>query len=81
MIQNITSNPGPFYVEIIDDDGSTIYLSDLVKPGYKIESDILSKEILRGRHDCKAVFHVLKGDNVTSEELGSVSVDLVLVQK
>ena len=80
MIQNVSSNPGPCWVEIIDDDGSVIYESDVVEPGYKIERDVLDKTIVRGRHDCQAVFHVLKaGDE--SREVSSVVVNMILVQR
>lgn len=81
LIQNSDVNKNPCWVELIDDDGSVIYVSDMIRPGYKIERDILNNSIAQGKHDCQAVFHVLRSESKSDGEVSSVVVNVTLVQR
>lgn len=81
MIQNTSVNRHPCWVEILDDDGSTIYESDVIEPGYKIERDVLSEPLTRGKHDCKAYFHVMEAADKDGKEIDIVGVDVTMVQR
>lgn len=80
LIQNSQANHHACWVEIVDGE-ETIYKSDVIRPGYKIEYDILKEPLARGKHDCQALFHVLKGDSKDSGEINVVGVNVVFVQK
>lgn len=81
MIQNTSVNRHPCWVEIVDDDGSTVYESDMVGPGYKIEQDVLPEPLTRGKHDCKAYFHVMEGADKDAREINAICIDVVMVQR
>lgn len=80
MIQNSENNHYACWVEIVDN-GETIYSSDVVQPGYKIEHDILENTLIKGKHDCQAIFHIISGDTKESEEINNISVNIAFIQK
>lgn len=80
LVQNSEANRHACWIEIVDGD-EVLYRSDIVKPGYKIERDVLSGKLTRGRHDCQALFHILKGEAMDSGEINTVSVNVALVQQ
>lgn len=80
LVQNSEANRYACWIEIVDGD-EVLYSSDIVRPGYKIERDMLNGKLTRGRHDCQALFHVLKGEDMDSGEINTVNVNVVLVQK
>lgn len=71
MIQNDEANHYDCYVELIDNDtGKTLYKSDVVSPGFKIESDKLDKKLSEGVHNATAYFHVLDEDGSEINKIG-----------
>lgn len=81
MIQNTSVNRHPCWVEILDDDGSVIYESDMIEPGYKIEQDVLLGLLTQGKHDCKAYFHVMEAASKDAREINAIGIDVVMIQR
>lgn len=80
-IQNVEANHYACWVEIVDEDGGIVYESDVLEPGYKIESDRLAAPLGGGRHACEARFHVLRGTDRSSGEINSTSARIELIQR
>lgn len=80
MIQNVGRNRHHCWVELLDENGVSIYSSDVLPPGYKVETDTMSPLAAKGAQKCEAVFHLLDGDTKESEEVNSVVVEVDLVQ-
>lgn len=79
-IQNSEPNHHACWVEIVEGD-KTIYESDVLQPGYKIERDKLKTKLSEGSHECQALFHVLKGDTKGDGEINVVKVNVTLNQR
>lgn len=70
LIQNAESNSSDqqVYLYLDNDDAGTdgeevlLYKSDIIPPGYKIESARLRESLDEGSYDCRAEFHVLDSD-------------------
>lgn len=60
LIQNAESNPSDLKV-VLTYGGTLLYRSDIVPPGYKIESARLFEELDPGIYPCNAEFHILDG--------------------
>ena len=76
-IQNTKDNFHPCYVEIVEGQ-ETLYESDIIRPGYKLESDELSETLSPGVHSCVAYFHVLNDDG---SEINKIGVDVTILSK
>lgn len=77
MIQNSQNNHYDCIVRIYMDD-EEIYHSGIISPGYKLESDVLDKELEPGSYPCKAAFCVLNEDGT---EFNQVGLKITLVKK
>lgn len=69
LIQNAESNVSDqqVYLYLDSDDGADgeevlLYKSDIIPPGYKIESARLRESLDEGSYSCRAEFHVLDSD-------------------
>lgn len=62
LIQNSEHNSNNQQVYIYDSESNLIYKSDIIPPGYKIESAKLLFDFDQGVYDCQASFHVLSSD-------------------
>ena len=76
-IQNTENNFHPCYVEIMENQ-KTLYKSDIINPGYKLESDELDENLEPGVHNCVAYFHVLNDDG---NEINKIGVDVTIRSK
>lgn len=59
LIQNSEHNTSDQQVYIYGPDNLLLYKSDIIPPGYKIESAKLLSELDAGEYDCTVEFHVL----------------------
>lgn len=62
LIQNSEHNKNDQQVYIYDSDDVLLYKSDIIPPGYKIESARLLETLEAGEYECRAEFHVLDSD-------------------
>ena len=76
-IQNTEANFYPCWVEVFEGD-TVLYTSDIIPPGYKLESDSLDTPISAGLHSCVAYFHVMDEDGA---EINKVAVDVTILSK
>lgn len=66
LIQNVEQNHFSLQIDVKDSEtGTIIYSSPVVKPGYKVETDVVSKTLAAGTHPCLAEFSIIDPD--TSE--------------
>lgn len=70
LIQNDADNHYPVYVTISHNE-EMLYKSDIIHPGYKLESDKINFDFGPGVYDCVAAFHVL--DKNQSDEINSIN--------
>ena len=69
MGQNIETNDDPCQILItVNENGEDkeIYQSDILNPGYSIETAEIKKSLKPGQYDCKIIFHVLADANANS---------------
>ena len=76
-IQNTEANFYPCWVEVVEGD-VVLYTSDIIPPGYKLESDELDMPVSAGLHNCVAYFHVMDEDGA---EINKVAVDVTILSK
>lgn len=62
LIQNSEHNKNDQQVYIYSSDDVLLYKSDIIPPGYKIESARLLETLEAGEYECRAEFHVLDSD-------------------
>lgn len=74
LVQNSIKNCYACYIELVDDGGNSIYKSDVIAPGYKLERDAV-QNLDAGRHDCVAYFHVL---DASGQEFNKIGVNVVI---
>lgn len=68
LIQNVEQNHFSLQIDVKDSEsGTIIYSSPVVKPGYKVETDVVSKTLETGTHPCLAEFSIIDPD--TSETI------------
>jgi len=70
LIQNDAENHYPVYVTITHNE-ELLYKSDIIRPGYKLESDKINFDFSPGVYECVAAFHVL--DKGQSNEINSIN--------
>ena len=70
LIQNDAENHYPVYVTIQHNE-DVLYKSDVIHPGYKLETDKLLIDLDPDTYDCTATFHVLDSD--TLDEINSIN--------
>lgn len=75
LIQNIEQNHFSLQIDIKEESsGTVIYSSPIVPPGYKIESDRVTKTLSSGSHACLAEFSII--DPETSETINRVGLNI-----
>jgi len=71
LIQNSEANHYDCYVQLVENEsGKTLYKSDILQPGFKIETDRLERKVPSGTHDCTAFFHVLDENGAEINQIG-----------
>lgn len=78
LMQNASDNKLSQQIEIFDKHGETVYKSDIVKPGQKIEYDKISKQLNNGEHICKAMLYML--DTETNEVVTQVGLPEITIR-
>lgn len=78
LIQNSGSNHYPACVEIFYNEES-IYKSDIIEPGYKLESDTLNKELEPGVYECNAYFNIV--DPKTNMDTNKIGLEIILTKE
>lgn len=81
LIQNAGRNRYHCWVEIVDENDNSVYATDVIPPGYKVETDTMEPLASRGINKCRAVFHLLQGSTKDSGEVNRVEVAVDLVQE
>lgn len=81
LIQNAGRNNYYCWVEILDEHDNVVYETDIIPPGYKVEEDVMTPFPVKGKSECKAVFHLLEGTTKDSGEVNSIEVAVDLVQQ
>ena len=76
-IQNNKNNHYDCFVTIYKGNDQ-IYKSDVIKPGYKLETDTLTYELEAGTHDCLAYFCVL---NEAGEEINQIGLEIKVINE
>ena len=81
LIQNAETNPAPIQVDLIrDDTGETLYESEVIPVGYKIEEGKLLQDLDPGEYGCTAVFSILNPDDA-SEVINQVKLNVTVTVK
>lgn len=65
MLENPEENNNKCQVDIYDENDRLLYQSDIIPPGYYIESAELFEELDAGEYSGKAVFNILNDSNET----------------
>lgn len=65
-IKNIQNNHHPIIFELYDENGTCIYVSKRIKPGYEMNSIELEKELPLGEHACQLKVGYIEEGNVSS---------------
>lgn len=65
-IKNILNNHYPIEFQLYDENGSCIYESKQIEPGYEINNIQLQKKLSKGIHDCKLKIGYAEAGNVSS---------------
>lgn len=85
LVQNSENNKNDqqIYIycnDVLDDNGDAvcIYKSDIIPPGYKIESAKLLIPLGEGTHACRVSFHVLDADGQDKAEInGKINITVL----
>lgn len=81
LIQNAETNPAPIQVDLIrDDTGETLYESEVIPVGHKIEEGKLLQDLDPGEYGCTAVFSILNPDDA-SEVINQVKLNVTVTVK
>lgn len=75
-IYNNPSNKYNTIVELKDNKDNIIYTSNLVKPGYKIEEDVLDKQLSKGKHEYIAQFNIYEGEKYINNMKIKVNIEV-----
>lgn len=65
-VKNIKNNHHPIVFEILDEDGSNIYTSKKIEPGFEINNIELERELSKGIHKCQIKIGYAEEGNVSS---------------
>lgn len=64
---------------ILDSDGSTVYRSDIIEPGYYIEEIVLQQSLQKGAHTCTVVWEFY--DQESELLIGETAMKTVVIIK
>lgn len=65
-VRNAINNHHPLIFELYDPQGSCIYTSKMIEPGYEINKIELEKELPKGVHECSIMIGYANVGNITS---------------
>lgn len=77
LVQNTVQNFYDCYIELLNEDGESVYTSDVIQPGYKLERDVVKSGLHDGSNACLVYFHVLDD---AGQEINQIGVNVTVTK-